>query len=1061
MKINMPVTDNEISFSENDTLLSTTDLKGTITYVSQEFITVSGFSEEELIGENHNMVRHPDMPPELFEDLWNTLKSGKPWVQVIKNRCKNGDYYWVKSNITPVLKDGNVVEYMSVRVKPTREEIANAEIAIKKIKDGKLRIENGNLIKPGVASLLAKLGNIKLTHQFIALGLVFTFLVATIVVQLNLQKEDVNFSSKELLGVEYIKPLRVLLELTPKHRGMTNAFLKGDTSFENKIRALRGDIRKAFTSAKEVDERLGRLLDSTQSLKMLSEEWESLESRSLTLTPAQSFALHTDFIHNLLQFIVHIGDTSNLILDPKLESFYNMDLIVNRIPQLIELMGRTRGLATGILAEDKDTSLVEQGLLSELTAELGLSNKRVSRSYNSSANASQEASKFLANQGRKTELAVENFINSIAHVRDGNYIGDSSTLFESGTSAISESFALYDQSVRLLETQLQRRIDNLSFIFYSISLATIISIFLVASIGIAVSRRTFSTINKSLANLASISNGDYKQTLEMIGNNELSMLTRGITSMRIKTGFAVDDATKKAAASTRIKEALDNVSANVMVADTDRNIIYMNDAINATLKNAEADIQTELPRFSVGELLGGSLDALNKKPEQQARLLETLTTTLETSLFIGGRTLDLSINPVINENNARLGTVIELKDRTLEVAIEKEIDAIVESAAQGDLSKRIPLGDKDGFFKKLSIGLNDLLESSSSFVSDIGQLFAQLADGDLTKSISNEYEGDFQRIKEDANGTVSRLTDIISQIREAANTVHTAANEIAQGNTDLSQRTEEQASSLEETASSMEEITATVKQSSDNASEANHLAFEAKTKAQQGGETVQEAVKAMKEILTSSNRINDIIGVIDEIAFQTNLLALNAAVEAARAGEQGRGFAVVAGEVRSLSKRSADAAKEIKDLIRDSVVKVETGSMLVNESGDTLGAIVHAVDQVAGMINEVSTAASEQSSGIEQINQAVVQMDEMTQQNAALVEEASAASEAMSEQASSMNRLIGFFKVDAYTENAPTYGQRQSNQEAIKSYYPHQLPKSEAGGGNAASFSNDDDWEDF
>jgi len=392
--------------------------------------------------------------------------------------------------------------------------------------------------------------------------------------------------------------------------------------------------------------------------------------------------------------------------------------------------------------------------------------------------------------------------------------------------------------------------------------------------------------------------------------------------------------------------------------------------------------------------------------------------------------------------------------------IEGDIQNLVNSALNGDLSQRIDTSDKEGFYKNLSSGLNELLESSSSFVSDVGNLFASMSEGDLTKPITQEYKGDFERIKGDANETLSKLTDIMLKIREAANTVHTAADEIAQGNADLSQRTEEQASSLEETASSMEEITSTVKQSSDNSSEANQLASEAKNKAEQGGETVHEAVGAMKEILTSSNRINDIIGVIDEIAFQTNLLALNAAVEAARAGEQGRGFAVVAGEVRNLSKRSADAAKEIKDLIRDSVVKVETGSNLVNESGETLGSIVHAVDRVAGMIAEVNNAAAEQTSGIEQINQAVSQMDEMTQQNAALVEEASAASEAMSEQASSMNRLIGFFKMGDYTEITPTTAANKTP-EAIQTYKPQVAEMASTGGGNAASFSNNDDWEDF
>ncbi|WP_231882417.1 methyl-accepting chemotaxis protein, partial [Oleiphilus sp. HI0061] len=218
------------------------------------------------------------------------------------------------------------------------------------------------------------------------------------------------------------------------------------------------------------------------------------------------------------------------------------------------------------------------------------------------------------------------------------------------------------------------------------------------------------------------------------------------------------------------------------------------------------------------------------------------------------------------------------------------------------------------------------------------------------------------------------------------------------------------ASSLEETAASMEEITSTVKESEKNSDDANYEANDARVKAESGGQVVNQAVEAMKEISESSNKINDIIGVIDEIAFQTNLLALNAAVEAARAGEHGRGFAVVAGEVRTLSQRSASAAKEIKDLIRDSVNKVESGSMLVNQTGETLNGIVHSVEQVARRIESVNVAAKEQSNGIGQINQAISQMDEMTQQNAALVEETAAASRSMSDQASKMQQLVRFFR---------------------------------------------------
>ncbi|WP_250656858.1 methyl-accepting chemotaxis protein [Alkalimarinus coralli] len=1059
MKINMPVTDNEVNFDEGDTLVSTTDLKGTITYVNQEFIDVSGFSEAELIGHNHNIVRHPDIPPAAFEDLWGTLKEGKPWVQVLKNRCKNGDFYWVKANVTPVWKDGNIVEYMSVRSKPTREEIKAAEIALQKIKDGKLGLKNGNPVKTGIASVLAKFGNIKLAHQFIVLGVIFAFLVAVIVAKLSIQKENVDFSSKELLGVEYVKPLRSLLELAPQHRGMTNAYLKGNTGFESQIKQRRKDIDEAFSQAFQVDSQLGESLNTTQHLNALFEEWKSIKSLAFSLTPGQSFARHTEFIDDILQLIIYVGDTSNLVLDPDLDSSYNMELIINHIPQLVEFMGQARGLGAGIIAEGGVPSAAQQQRIDELTIALNITFKAVTKSYKSAATASQEVASALGTQEGEAEAAITEFITAITAVRDGRFRGDSQALFQAGTRAIGESFALYDQSANLLEALLERRVDSLSFTFYLLSTLTALSVLLVTLIGITVSRKTLNTIKDSLTNLAAIRNGDYSQTLEMNGNNELSSLTRSITTMRIKNGFDVEDSAKRAAAATRVRQALDVCNTNVMMADSNLNIIYMNNAVKRMFKDAEKDLQKDLSEFDAEKLMGANVDIFHKNPTHQRQMMAALTDPYETTIKIGGRTFTLVTTPVFGDNGNRLGTVVEWEDRTNEVAIEKEIDAIVESASQGDLSKRISLDDKEGFFKKLSVGLNELLESSSSFVSDIGQLFAQLAEGDLTKSIEQEYDGDFQRIKEDANSTISKLTEIITQIREAANTVHTAADEIAQGNTDLSQRTEEQASSLEETASSMEEITATVKQSSDNAGEANQLATDAKNKAEHGGAIVQEAVEAMKEILTSSNRINDIIGVIDEIAFQTNLLALNAAVEAARAGEQGRGFAVVAGEVRNLSKRSADAAKEIKNLIRDSVVKVETGSNLVNESGDTLGAIVNAVDRVASMINEVNNAAAEQTSGIEQINQAVAQMDEMTQQNAALVEEASAASEAMSEQASGMNRLIGFFKVGGYISAEPI--ENTSQPEAIKSYQPRSYESKTTGNGNAASFSNDDDWEDF
>jgi methyl-accepting chemotaxis protein len=262
---------------------------------------------------------------------------------------------------------------------------------------------------------------------------------------------------------------------------------------------------------------------------------------------------------------------------------------------------------------------------------------------------------------------------------------------------------------------------------------------------------------------------------------------------------------------------------------------------------------------------------------------------------------------------------------------------------------------------------------------------------------------------------VEKLDGMVGKIRTTSGTVTLAAEELATGNADLSQRTEAQAASLEQTASSMDQLTATVAQNADRARSANRLAIGASDVATKGGNVVRGVVTTMSSITASSRRIADIIGVIDGIAFQTNILALNAAVEAARAGEQGRGFAVVATEVRSLAHRSAEAAREIKDLIGASVAKVEEGSVLVAEAGTTIDAIVHAVRQVTDIMADITTATDEQSAGISQVNQAVVQMDAATQQNAALVEEAAAAAESMQEQAKQLTTTVAAFKLDAHS----------------------------------------------
>lgn len=345
-------------------------------------------------------------------------------------------------------------------------------------------------------------------------------------------------------------------------------------------------------------------------------------------------------------------------------------------------------------------------------------------------------------------------------------------------------------------------------------------------------------------------------------------------------------------------------------------------------------------------------------------------------------------------------------------SLESEISTVLQAASQGDFAGRINTDNKQGIFETFSKNINVFLDFNQQIFAEMSQVFASLAKGELNQKIEHDYVGAFELLKQDVNKTVEILTNIAQEIKITSDDVAYVAEQLAAGNSSFSQRTEEQAASLEQTSATMEQMTSTVQQNANNAEHANSLAADAKNRAEAGGDVVNTAVAAMSEITHSSKKINDITSVIDEIAFQTNLLALNAAVEAARAGDHGRGFAVVASEVRSLAQRSAAAAKEIKALIQDGNDKILEGQKLVNKSGETLEEIVVSVKKVSDIVAEIAAASKEQSSGIHQVNRAVTQMDEMTQQNAALVEESEATSEAMMQQAKVLQQRVKFFKLD-------------------------------------------------
>jgi methyl-accepting chemotaxis protein len=382
------------------------------------------------------------------------------------------------------------------------------------------------------------------------------------------------------------------------------------------------------------------------------------------------------------------------------------------------------------------------------------------------------------------------------------------------------------------------------------------------------------------------------------------------------------------------------------------------------------------------------------------------------------------------EQDKRAAAERDAAMKKMESEFEAAIGGIVQAAVAGDFSQRVDLDGKSGLVLNVGGAINSLCENVAKALDDLMQMLNSLAEGELTQRITAEYQGNFATLKDNANMTAERIGATIGQLKAAGREVTNASAEISTSTTDLSQRTEEQAASLEETSASMEEISATVKKNAENAQQANQFTAGTREVADRGGQVVAKAVEAMAKIEESSRKISDIIGVIDEIARQTNLLALNAAVEAARAGEAGRGFAVVASEVRSLAQRASQAAKDIKDLITNSNGQVKEGVDLVNRAGASLTEIVESIKKVADIVADITNASMEQASGIEQVNKALTQMDEVTQQNSALVEENAATAKTLEHQAKAMDERVAFFKLDESAANDP--GRQQSGKKGFR-----------------------------
>ncbi|WP_397545546.1 methyl-accepting chemotaxis protein [Roseateles oligotrophus] len=940
MRSNLPITQQEYLLKEGMTIVSRTDLKGRITYINDDFIEASGFTEAELIGEPHNLVRHPDMPEEAFDDMWKVLKDGRPWTGLVKNRCKNGNFYWVLANATPVKEGNAVVGYMSVRTRPGRDQVAAAEALYRKFKEGKAQgwvIRDGQGVRPGMVDSLQRwLGALSLGSK----TLLCTLLLVTGGLGLGMAWPNMNMLlggpalASLLLGLWGLKATASrLADTLNRAAAQFEQFGQGrfdgivEVSGQDELAAMMLALKRVQTrlgfefadTKKRADEaeRIRQALDVAATNIMVADSGYNIIYGNASLKAMLGEA-EADIRKDLPRFSAGAAVGSNIdvfhknpshqrgLLD-RLNSTHKtrltiggrrFDLIVNPII--------TAGKRLGTVVEWKD-----------MTAEL----------------AAQEKAQITASNNERVKQALD-ICSTNVMIADSElniiYMNRSVTQMMQGNEAELKKVLPNFDAKRLMGTNIDGFHKNPSH-----------------------QRGMLAQLQNEYKTQIKVSSLDFALTANPIIDAAGTRLGTVVEWKDITQELAARQRELALAAETsRVKQALDICSTNVMIADPEGNIIYNNVSVAQMMARNEAELRKVLPAFDARRIVGSNFDQFHRNPSHQRNLLGGLKSEYKTEIKVSALTFSLIANPINDSKGVRLGTVVEWKDRTAEVAAEVEVGAMVDGANGGDFANRIELEGKEPFFKMLGEKFNSLVETVS--------------------------------------GT-------IREVRTAADQLSGASDQVSQTSQSLSHSASQQAASVEQTTAQLQEMAASVKQNSDSANVTDGMATKAAKEAMEGGQAVNQTVEAMKQIATK-------ISIIDDIAYQTNLLALNAAIEAARAGEHGKGFAVVAAEVRKLAERSQVAAQEIGTLAGNSV-------KLAEKAGTLLTNMVPSIQKTSELVQEISAASGEQSEGVSQINSAMNHLSTATQQTASASEQLSATAEELSAQAAQLQEQMAFFRL--------------------------------------------------